>query len=254
LINPPKEIFKNVTHGTFYSKIIEQEIGYNIYLPSGYEEGGKRYPVFYHLHGWGGNESTDLRICDNKAYNKGDAIIVFPNATGENGYRDYKLPIETIIVNELIPFIDEQYRTEPNRNNRFLSGYSMGGAGAFYYAVKYPELFGSVTSYAGTFHHFLHADFPVGESPVKIPGLYECIMGDVSYFEENSILYMLKQNAKKICSNVRIKIYIGTADILFAENEIMHLYLDSLDIPHEYLVFEKVEHSLNQILQKVSAI
>lgn len=88
----------------------------------------------------------------------------------------------------------------------------------------------------------------MGEESERIPGLYKNIMGDARYFQEDSILYLLKQNSEKLHGSLHIKTYTGTADILFAENEILHLYLDSLDIPHEYKVFEGVDHSLNQIL------
>ena len=70
----------------------------------------------------------------------------------------------------------------------------MGGALAFYYAVKHPGLFGHVTPYAGTYHH---------------------------------------QYADKIRGDLHIDIRIGTDDILICDNEIMHLYLNALDIPHE---------------------
>ena len=65
----------------------------------------------------------------------------------------------------------------------------MGGAGAFYYAVKYPELFSSVTAYAGTYHHFYHEDFPVGEAPEEITELYKNIMSNAKYFEAKGIFF-----------------------------------------------------------------
>lgn len=79
--------------------------------------------------------------------------------SSENEYIDALLQIESIFIKELIPHIDGQYRTNATRENRMLSGFSMGGAIAFYYAVKYSELFGSVTSYAGTYHHQYHKDY-----------------------------------------------------------------------------------------------
>ena len=47
---------------------------------------------------------------------------------------------------------------------------------------------------------------------------------------------------------LNIKIHIGTADILFCDNEILHLYLDSLNIPHEYRKFEEIGHELDKIV------
>jgi len=68
------------------------------------------------------------------------------------------------------------------------------------------------------------------------------------YLEENNILCLIRQNAEKIRGKLKIDIRIGTADILFCDNEILHLYLNSLDIPHEYRVFDGVEHELDKII------
>ncbi len=130
-----------------------------------------------------------------------------------------------------------------------LSGFSMGGAIAFYYAVKYPQLFGAVTPYAGTYHHQYNKDFDgVGEPPEKATTLYEKMMQEERYLEENNILCLVGQNANEIRRNLHIDIHIGTSDILFCDNEIMHLYLNSLNIPHEYNKFIGVEHELDKIL------
>jgi enterochelin esterase-like enzyme len=60
-----------------------------------------------------------------------------------------------------------------------LSGFSMGGNMAFYYAVKHPELFGSVTSYEGTYHHLYHKEYrTVGVAPEKAIELYEDMMSE----------------------------------------------------------------------------
>lgn len=248
-INPPIETPQNITHKTFYSHILSHEIGYNIYLPSDYGESEERFPVAYHIHGWQGNESSDIwsieKVCRNR-----QAITVFMNAISlENEYFDALLQIESVLINELLPQIDGQYRTNATRENRMLSGFSMGGAMAFYYAVKYSELFGSVTSYAGTYHHQYHKDYHgVGESPKTAIWLYEKMMHEKRYLEEKNILCLVRQNADKIRNNLNIDIHIGTSDILFCDNEIMHLYLDSLNIPHNYKKFIDAKHDLNKIL------
>lgn len=57
-INPPIESPQNVFHKTFYSQVLNNEVGYNIYLPPEYNNSDKKYPVDYHIHGWKGNESS----------------------------------------------------------------------------------------------------------------------------------------------------------------------------------------------------
>jgi len=248
-VNPPEEAPQNVIHKTFYSQILNHDIGYNIYLPSGYEDSSEKYPVVYHIHGWTGNESTEIWPLE-RVYKNRQAITVFVNAiSSEDKYFDSLLQIESILIDELIPHIDGHYRTDATRENRMLSGFSMGGNMAFYYAVKHPELFGSVTPYAGTYHHLYHKEYrTVGVAPEKAIVLYEEMLREEWYLEENNILCLVRQNADKIRGSLKIDIHIGTADILFCDNEIMHLYLDSLNIPHKYRIFEGIGHELDKIL------
>lgn len=246
-INPPTQSPQNVSHKTFYSELFGHEIGYNIYIPTEYEKSGERYPVAYHFHGWTGNESSDIWTME-KVYSNRQSITVFPNNSPVIEDME-NLPVESMIINELIPHIDGNYRTHTARESRSVSGFSMGGGMAFYYAVKYPEVFGSVTAYAGTYHHYYHKEYSgVGEPPEKAVELYENMMGEERYLEENNVLYVIRENAEKIRNNLHIKIHVGTADILFCDNEILHLYLNSLNIPHEYKKFDGVAHELDKII------
>jgi len=248
-INPPAESPQHVSHKTFFSQVLDHEVGYNIYLPPGYDDCSENYPVVYHIHGWQGNESSDIWPLE-KVYKNRRAITVFMNAiSSEDGYFDALLQIESILIDELIPHIDGQYRTEATRENRMLSGFSMGGNMAFYYAVKHPDLFGAVTPYAGTYHHLYNKGYrTVGVAPEKAVELYEEMLREQWYLEENNILCLVRQNADKIRGKLKIEIHIGTADILFCDNEIMRLYLESLNIPHEYRKFEGIEHELGEII------
>ena len=224
-------------------------MGYNIYLPPGYEDSGEKYPVVYHIHGWTGNESSEIWPLE-KVYKSRRAITVFVNAISlEEDYFDALMQIESIVINELIPHIDEKYKTVATRENRMLSGFSMGGNMAFYYAVKHSELFGAVTAYARTYHHLYNKEYrTVGVASEKVIELYEDMLQEQWYLEESNILYLVRQNADKIRSRLEIDIHIGTADILYCDNEIMHLYLESLEVPHEYRKFEGVGHELEKIL------
>jgi enterochelin esterase-like enzyme len=129
----------------------------------------------------------------------------------------------------------------------------MGGGMAFYCAVKYPELFSAVTAYAGTYHHYYHGDYDtVGIAPEKAAEIYEKMIreakyGEARYYPQN-ILYLLSQNAEKVRGNLEIKIHIGTADVLFCDNEILRLHLESLCIPHIYRKFYGVGHELDKIV------
>lgn len=85
-------------------------------------------------------------------------------------------------------------------------------------------------------------------APEKVSELYEDMLKEQWYLEENNILCLVRQNADKIRGKLKIDLHIGTADILFCDNEILHLYLHSLNIPHEYKKFEGIDHNLEKIL------
>ena len=57
--NVPKNPQPGVVHKGYHSAAMDKEIGYNIYLPPGYEGGSQRYPVVYWLHGRNNTESSD---------------------------------------------------------------------------------------------------------------------------------------------------------------------------------------------------
>ena len=247
-INPPAEPPPNVTHKTFCSQVLSHEIGYNIYLPPGYDKSEKMYPTAYHIHGWQGNESSEIWPLE-EAYKNRQAITVFINAiSSEYDYFNAVRQMESIFIGELIPHIDGQYRTIATREGRMLSGFSMGGAIAFCYAVKHPELFSHVTPYAGTYHHQYHEGYDgVGMPQEKATELYQSMMQEKRHLDEGGILFLVRQNANKIRGKLSINIRIGIDDILICDNEIMHLYLDSLDIPHEYKKFIGVGHELRAL-------
>jgi len=265
-VNIPKETPSGVSHKTFFSKLVNQDAGYNIYLPPGYDETGEKYPVMYWLHGRGGNESSDIWVAEHiKNYNAGNAaanqmIIVFVNGTESSGYRDSpdgSLPVESIIITELIPHIDGAYRTNPNRTGRLIEGFSMGGNGAIYYAVKYPELFCSAVAYAGAFSggsvraedgSYLDWENISHLFPERFENLYR---KNPALVEQATAYYWIAENTDVIRRDVKIRIVCGASDFLFDRNEILHNYLNNSALPHEYESIQGVDHNIGE-LYKIS--
>ena len=56
-----------------------------------------------------------------------------------------------MVIEDLIPLIDANYRTISDRRGRWVEGMSMGGNGSLKFALKFPDLFSSVVAYAGPF-------------------------------------------------------------------------------------------------------
>ena len=152
-VDPNRNEPNGTEYQTFSSKVLGAKVSYLIYLPPGYEQETKRYPVIYWLHGLGGNQrggATSFVPQVDNAIRKGalpPAIVVVVNGRVSSFYCDWangKLPIESVIVQDLIPHIDKTYRTVAQRQGRVIQGYSMGGYGAAHLAFKYPEVFGAV--------------------------------------------------------------------------------------------------------------
>lgn len=154
---------------------------YVIYLPAGYETSGKRYPVFYYLHGLGGNEENWVGggQLDKAADALGlQAIVVmvdgddafYVNGLGAVDYdkclqdgtglfmpgheakrtacvrkRDY----DTYITKDLIGHVDATYRTIATRDGRAIAGLSMGGFGAMQLSMRHLDLFSAAASHSG---------------------------------------------------------------------------------------------------------
>jgi S-formylglutathione hydrolase FrmB len=153
-VNPGIPEMPGLEHRILNSSGLGHEVGYVVYTPESYDAAAKRrYPVVYFLHGAGGNESSDAAGFSGwvvKAMKDGimpPVICVFPNG-GRSGYRD---EVEKMIMEELIPAIDRDYRTIARAKGRSVAGFSMGGAGAVYLSARHPALFVAVASMGGGF-------------------------------------------------------------------------------------------------------
>lgn len=125
------------------------ELSYRLYLPHGYtEEALTRYPVMYLLHGSGGTETSWDKfwpILDSMIESKKiPPVIAVAPVTGNSYWVDSGKfgDVESAVIQDLIPLIDDTYPTLASREGRGLVGFSMGGYGALRYSLAYPELFG----------------------------------------------------------------------------------------------------------------
>lgn len=158
--------FKNVPHGHvdeiyFPSKSTNTARRAFVYTPPGYtKEQSKRYPVLYLQHGYGENETSwpnqgranlimDNLIAAGKA--KPFIIVMTYGMTNEisfGGLRNFDIkPFQTVLVDELIPYIDANYRTLANQENRAMAGLSMGAFETRLVTLNKPDVF----SYYGLF-------------------------------------------------------------------------------------------------------
>ena len=155
----------------------------SIYLPPGYNSSpDKRYPVLYLLHGFTGTNRTwmiDPENPDNEPLadprdggyqyagfierERLDAIIaagIVPEIiiAAPNGRNTFKhssyvnSPVtgnwEDYVVEDVVNFVDKNYRTLPTAASRGIAGHSGGANGALFLAMRHPDVFGSVYAMA----------------------------------------------------------------------------------------------------------
>lgn len=139
----------------FQGSITGVTVPFSINLPADYYSACKEYPIIYTLHGKGESNKTFIgsasKIRD--AMTDGvlsPAIIVTPDSyldgRWENGGKG---PAEDNFIKEVIPYIEAHYRVKKGASNRLLTGFSMGGHGAFRFAVKYPDMFAATVVFDG---------------------------------------------------------------------------------------------------------
>lgn len=229
----------NVPHGTvskvwYHSPALGMDRRLTVYTPAGYEKGDKSYPVFYLLHGMGGDENSwselgrAAQILDNLiASGKAEPmIVVMPNgnvaqeaAPGESSAGlnppDIRLPktmdgtFETVFP-EIVSFVDSTYRTKADKSHRAIAGLSMGGFHSMNISREYPDMF----DYVGLFSAAI-----VPRDGVKSP-IYEDADSKLkTQFDKSPALYWIG---------------IGNTDFLYDANRKYLKMLDEKSYPHVY--------------------
>jgi len=153
---------KDVPHGhihqiLFPSKSTNTSRRAFVYTPPGYDKNNtKRYPVLYLQHGWGEDETAwsnqgranlimDNLIAEGKTkpfiivMTYGMTNVIRPRAGGLRSF-DIK-PFQTVLLDELMPYVDATFRTIPDQANRAMAGLSMGGFETHTITLARPDVF-----------------------------------------------------------------------------------------------------------------
>jgi len=229
----------NVPHGSVTRRWYNSpSLGINrritIYTPAGYENSKTEYPVLYLLHGMGGDEEAWInlgrtsQILDN-LISGGKAkpmLVVMPNgnvvqeaAPGESGLGLYKPTMQLPNTmdgkyeesfQDIIKFVESNYRVIPKKSGRAIAGLSMGGFHSLHISRYYPDTF----DYIGLFSAAILPDTKVTSK------VYDNL--DASLKQQMTNGYKLYW------------IGIGKTDFLFKYNEEFRKKLDSMKMPYEY--------------------
>ena len=236
-------IVRDIPHGTV-SKVWYPSPGlemdarrFTVYTPAGYEEGKKRYPVLYLLHGAGGDENAwselgrAAQIADNLiAQGKAEPmIIVMPNGNGaqkavpgeyENSMqkpsfqnrRTMDGAIEKAFPKDVVGYVDSHFRTIADKNHRAISGLSMGGFHTIYISANNPDMFGYIAPMSAAINRQSRNQ----QQPEIYQNLEEKM---VKLFEKKPKLYLIS---------------IGKTDFLYQDNVNFRKMLDQHGCKYEY--------------------
>ena len=150
-------------HKSFHSKFLSKDRDVIVWLPPGYDSTpDKRYPVLYMQDGgtvfveWLLDETAKALISNGQIE---PLIIVFVSHGGtvEDRFDEYTATrppnaryggkadrYGQLLVEELKPFIDSEYRTLPDSANTGIGGVSLGALASLYFGFKYPTVFGKL--------------------------------------------------------------------------------------------------------------
>ena len=259
-------IVRDVPHGSV-SKVWYPSPGlgmnarrFTVYTPAGYEEGKKRYPVLYLLHGAGGDENAwselgrAAQIADNLiAQGKAEPmIIVMPNGNGaqkampgeyENSMQKPSFmsrgmmdgAIEKAFPKDVVGYVDAHFRTIADKNHRAISGLSMGGFHSIYISANNPDMFGYIAPMSAAINRQSRNQ----QQPEIYQNLEEKM---VTLFQKKPKLY---------------RIYIGNTDFLFQDNVNFRKMLDKHGCKYEYFesdeghIWANWRKYLNDLLPKL---
>ncbi len=238
----------------FHSEALGRPVSFHVYLPAVYAENtGQRFPVLYWLHGSGPGIKGIPGLCTyfGNAIDQGNIppmIIVFPNGLQHGMWCDSKdglLPMETLLIEDLIPYVDASFRTIASREGRIIEGFSMGGYGAGRLGLKYAGLFRAFSMMgAGPLQY---PDFLVDDPNLNPLSLREMIFekvygSDMEYYREQSPWRLAEQMADLLPEDFSIRIMIGDEDSMLDNNRALHDHFVELGIAHQYRELPEVGH------------
>lgn len=237
---------EGLQHATFMSPSMKVEVGYCIYLPKAYGENpDQKFPVVFHLHGGRpGSELKSIKLSRfvDAAIQKGaiqPTIYVFPNGGPMSWYNYPQIENgqgEDVFVKELIPHIQETYRTR----ELAIEGFSQGGRGTTRIMFRHPELFVSAAPGGSGYSNEKRVqenDGAESESVVFAKGY-------------NTWDLAAEYAKRKDKDKLPILLWVGTKGFNFENNLEYSEYLKTLSIPHDKHVVEGVDHSAARLYAK----
>lgn len=225
------------------SEAMAKDVPVKFVLPDDYgKDPAKRYPVIYCFHGCGGDENSYVTTNLCEFVDREKVIFVAPNGAKTSWWIDSpvdtSMKYETFPIKELVPYVDKNYATIPDRAHRATMGGSMGGHGAAYLAIRHRDLFGAVAILFGA------VDVrPFQQHYWKLQERFGDKKENRAFWDANMVSELAKGLKNGELSILQI---IGTNDSYFLQvNRKLHKQLVKDEIEHVYVEIrgEDKDHS-----------
>ena len=223
------------------SKLVNKTLPYNVILPADYNTSSTtRYPVLYLLHGLTGHYSDWVARTNIADYAAQYRMIVVTPEGNDGWYTDSAIVVtdkyETYILRELIPDVQQRYRTIEARYGRGIAGLSMGGYGSLKFGLKSPSTFifaGSMSGALGV------ARFTEKETTASGWGTSLQLFGaaDSETRKANDLFQIINQLSPARISALPFFYFdCGTEDspLIFPYNRELAVLMSEKKIAHEY--------------------
>jgi putative tributyrin esterase len=224
----------SVTTIFFDSPLLNKRIPFDVILPAGYERDQRRYPVLYLLHRFGDHYSSWAEKSNVVEYTRRyPLIIVMPE--GGNGWYTNGTSAgsrwEDYLIDEVIPYIREHYRTLQLQRMSAVAGLSMGGYGALKLGLKYHNQFSFAASLSGSLRI---TDWSEDlKRPPEVARAATAAFGpEGSPARSTNSLSALLDGAGREAPFIYLD--CGTEDALFSASRQFSALLLQKKIPHEY--------------------
>jgi enterochelin esterase-like enzyme len=240
---------------TFWSPIALATVSFHIYLPPEYHaRPEERFPTLYWLHGSGSPIAGIPRVRARfaSAMDEGripPMIVVFPNGMGSSMWCDSfdgSVPMESVVIDDLLPHVDATFRTIAARRGRIVEGFSMGGAGSGRLGFRRPDLFAGISMLgAGPMQlDFMAAPEGTDVPPRQRAELFELVWGgDPAYcLEQHPWTIAARRAEAHLARCTELRIAVGELDAMLGPNLAFHDHLLGLGVPHRMSVVPGVGH------------
>lgn len=216
----------------FHSEVLNMDTEVNIVMPEAVPE--NRYPVLYLLHGAGGDCDSWLRSSSIERYAQRYGIAVVMPSAYNSCYADmvHGIPYFTFLSEELPKRLEKMFPIANERSGRYVAGLSMGGRGAFLWALRCPDFFSASVCLSGSLDVASMAKRMLAQNDTKSLERFINAFGNpLELTSENDIYQLAKKAAESGLGYPRLLYMCGREDIRYKEQYLPFLkYCDEIGL------------------------